>query len=200
MQTTITLTLLSFALALIVGVVVASFRVSPIPPLRWVGTAYVEVFRNIPLTVQFLLAFFGLPKLGYLMGGYPTAIMVLSLYTAAFCAEAVRSGINSVSKGQAEAARSLGLGFTSVLGTIVIPQALRTVVGPLGGIFVALIKNSSVALVIAVADLTFTTDKLANDTAQALPVFFGAACAYLIMTVPSGFAISAIEKKVAIKR
>lgn len=200
MRTTAWLTLCSFALAMLIGVVVAAFRVSPIPPLRIAGAAYVETVRNTPLTVLFTLFFFGLTKVGVLFSPFVTAVIVLGGYTGAFISETVRSGINSVASGQAEAARAIGLTFPQTLFIIVLPQALRTVVAPLGSLFIALIKNSSIALIISVPELVFRTDSLANDTARAIPVFAGAAAAYLLMTIPSGLAWAALERRAAIKR
>jgi glutamate transport system permease protein len=200
MRTTAWLTLCSFAVAMFIGVVVAAFRVSPIPPLRLAAATYVETVRNTPLTVLFLLFFFGLTKVGVLYSPFVTAVIVLGGYTGAFVGETVRSGINAVAVGQAEAARAIGLTFPQTLASVVLPQALRTVVAPLGSLFIALIKNSSIALIISVPELVFRTDDLANDTAQAIPVYVGAAVAYLMMTIPSGFAWSALERRVAIKR
>jgi glutamate transport system permease protein len=200
MRTTVSLTLLSYAVAFVIGIVVAACRVSPIPPLRVAGAFYVETVRNTPLTVLFVLFFFGLPKVGIIYEPFPTAIIVLGGYTGAFVAETIRSGINTVAVGQAEAARSLGLTFPQVLFLVILPQALRTVVAPLGSLFIALIKNSSIALVIAVKELVFLTDSLANETAQPIPIYLGAAAAYLILTVPSGVVIGVIERRVAIKR
>lgn len=200
MRTTVSLTVLSFGAALVIGTVVAAFRVSPIPPLRWVGALYVETIRSTPLTVLFVLFFFGLTKVGIQYDKFPTAIMVLGIYTGAFVAEMVRSGINAVARGQAEAARALGLTFPQVLWVVVLPQALRTVVAPLGGIFIALVKNSSIASVIAVADLSYNVDLLAQATARPVPVFLGAAVAYLLITIPSGVAIEALDRRLAIRR
>ncbi len=200
MRTTATLTLLSFAVAMTVGVLLAACRVSPIPPLRAAGAFYVETVRNTPLTVLFLLFFFGLTKVGILFGGFTTAVIVLGGYTGAFVGETVRSGINSVTRGQAEAARSIGLTFPQTLTIVVLPQALRTVVAPIGSLFIALIKNSSIASVIAVEELVFRTDALSNQTARGIPIFIGAVIAYLAMTIPSGFAFAALERRVAIKR
>ncbi|MEO7197724.1 MAG: amino acid ABC transporter permease, partial [Solirubrobacterales bacterium] len=174
--------------------------VSPIPPLRFAGAFYVETVRNTPLTVLFVLFYFGLPKVGIIYDPFPTAIIVLGGYTGAFVAETVRSGINTVAVGQAEAARSLGLTFPQVLLLVVLPQALRTVVAPLGSLFVALIKNSSVALVIAVKELVFLTDSIAVETARPIPVYLGAAAAYLLLTIPSGTLIRLLERRLAIKR
>ena len=197
---TVELTLISFALALVVGTLGAAARVSPVPPLRAAGAFYVDTVRNTPLTVIFVLFFFGLPKVDVQYSAFVSAIIVLGLYTGTFVGETVRSGINTVAQGQAEAARSLGLTFPQVLGIVVLPQAFRTVVAPLGSVFIALIKNSSVALVIGVQELTLRSDKLAQDTAQAIPVFLGAATAYLLLALPSGWLVGVIERRVAIKR
>ncbi len=200
MRTTVSLTMLSFAMALVIGTVVAAFRVGPIPPLRWVGAIYVELVQNSPLPVLFVLFFFGLPKVGIQYEAFLTAVIVLGVYTGAYVGEMLRSGINTVSVGQAEAARALGLTFPQVLGIVVLPQALRTVVAPLGGLFIALIKNSSIALVIGVLELSNRTDLLANETARAIPVYLGACAAYLALTIPSGIAIEVLDRRLAIRR
>ncbi len=200
MHTPVSLTVLSFGLALVIGTVVAAFRVSPVPPLRWVGTLYVETVRNTPLTVLFVLAFFGITKVGIIYSAYTTSILVLGAYTGAFVGEMIRSGINAVSQGQAEAARALGLTFPQVLRIVVLPQALRTVVAPLGGLAIALIKNSSIAGIIGVAELSYEAGQLANATARNVPVLLGAAAAYLVLTVPTGVAVEALNRRVAIKR
>lgn len=194
------LTLLAWTMAFAVGLVVAAFRVSPVPPLRLAGTFYVETVRNTPLTVSMILFYFGLPKVGITYSAFWTAVIVLGAYTGSFVAETVRAGINSVAQGQAEAARALGLTFPQVLGIVILPQALRTVVAPLGSLFIALIKNSSVAAAISVIELTEVADRLNNETARAIPVFLGAAAAYLLLTLPSGFAVGALERRLAIKR
>ena len=186
--------------AFVLGVVLASFRASPVPPLRWAGSSFVELARNCPLTVLFFLFWFGLPNAGIQFPRFTSAVVVLSVYTSAFVAEVVRSGINTVAAGQAEAARSLGLTFTQVLGQVVLPQALRSVVAPLGNVFIALIKNTSIAYTISVVELTGQSQTLAIRTAETIPVFTAAAVAYLVLTLPSGFAIGWLERRVAIKR
>ena len=200
MRITAVLTLVSFATAMVIGVVIATFRVSPVPPLRLAGTVWVEALRNTPLAVLFLLFFFGLPKVGILFSPLVSSLIILSVYTSTYVAETVRAGINSVSRGQAEAARSLGLTFSQVLARIVMPQALRTVVAPLGSVFIALIKNSGIASTITVLDLTGMARRLGEITAQPLAVFAGAAVAYLILALPAGWAVGALERRVAIKR
>jgi len=200
MRVTILLTLASFAGAMVIGVVVAACRVSPVPPLRAAASTYTEVARNTPLTVLMLLGAFGLPDLGLRIPLLPTAILALSLYTGAFIAEAVRSGINAVGAGQTEAARSLGLGFGQVLSLVVLPQALRTVVAPIANLFIALTKNSSVAYVISVTELTGIGRILGNQSARPVQAFIGCALGYLLLTLPAGAAFGVLERRVAIRR
>ena len=197
---TVVLTGTSWAGAMVLGVVVAAFRVGPVPPLRAVGAAYVQLVRNCPLAVLFVFFFFGLPDAGLTLPTFTTAIVVLSLYTGTYVAETVRSGINAVATGQAEAARALGLRFTQVLGLVVFPQALRTVVAPLGSLFIALIRNSSIAFTIGAVELTGTMYQVGNRTADYTAAFLAAATAYLLLTLPSSVAVDAIERRVAVKR
>lgn len=200
LRTTVALTLTSYALALVIGTLVAAARIGPAAPLRWAGATYVELLRNTPLVVLMFLLVFGLPKVGFLFPPYEAAVLALSLYTGAFVAETVRSGVNSVPSGQAEAARALGLTFPQVLVTVVMPQALRTVVAPLGSLFIALIKNSAVAYTIAVPELARRVDELNTETAQTVPLYLGAAVAYLALTIPAGLAFGALERRVAVRR
>lgn len=200
MLLTIVLTLASFAAAFAIGLIVAACRVSPVPPLQRAAATYTQLARNTPLTALMLLAFFGLPDIGLTFPRLPTAILALSVYTGAFMAEAIRSGINAVSKGQAEAARALGLGFGQVLTIIVLPQALRTVVPPIGNLFIALTKNSAIAYVISVEELTGVGRVLGNQTAQPLASYFGSALGYLLLLIPAGLAFGVLERRVAIKR
>ena len=200
MRDTAVLTLLSFAFAFVIGVVVAGFRVSPVPPLRAFGTVYVNIVRNTPLLVIIVLFYRGLPKAGVLYPPFTSAIIVLALYTGTFVAETVRAGINSVAMGQAEAARALGMTFPQVLRIVILPQALRTVIQPLGSIFIALIKNSALVTLVGVANLTRTAAVVAVETVQAVPAYIGAALAYLLLTLPTGQVVGWLERRFAIKR
>ena len=200
MRTTVSLTLTSYAIAFVIGVVVAACRVSPIPPLRLAGSLYVGIIRNTPLAVLMVLFVFGLPDVGILYSFYVSAVIVLSAYTGSFIAETIRSGVNSVAKGQAEAARALGLTYPQVLRIIVLPQALRAVIAPLGSIFIALIKNSALANLVSVLELSGTAERLIEQTAQPIPLFIAAALAYLALTIPSGLVLGRIERRYAIKR
>ena len=199
-RTTVVLTLASFTVALVVGTAVAAARVSRVPPLRAAGALWVEVIRNTPLAVQFVIFFFGFTKIGIQYPAFTSSIIVLGAYTSAFVAETLRSGVNSVATGQAEAGRALGLRFSQLLAVIVLPQAFRTVVGPLGSVFIALTKNSSLAGLISVLELTEVADRLNTETARPLAVFAGAAIGYLLLTLPSGWAVGQIERRVAIRR
>lgn len=197
---TLRLTLLSFLGALVIGVVIASLRVSPVPPLQRFASAYVATFRNLPLLVVFFLFFFGLPKLGILFEPFTSAVIVMSMYTGAYMGEAVRSGINAVSAGQMEAGRAIGLNFVQLLRLIVIPQALRTVVAPIGNLFIANAKNTSIALTIGVVELTSVSRQLINRTAETWPSLLGAAAIYTVALLFSGYVFGVIERRVAIAR
>jgi glutamate transport system permease protein len=199
-RTTLALTLASFAGALAIGLVIASMRVSPVAPLRAAGTAYVETIRNIPLLVLMFLFYFGFPKIGIQYPPFPGAVIVLSAYTGSFVAEAIRSGINTVARGQGEAARAIGLTFPQSLRLVVLPQALRAVVAPIGNLFVALVKNTALASTIAVVELGRVYTDLINETAQPVPILIGTAVCYLSLALTGGWVFSVIERRVAIKR
>jgi glutamate transport system permease protein len=201
-QRTLLICIYSAIGALVLGTIIASFRVSPLPALRAVGTSYVNIFRNCPLTVVLFFVAFGLPELG-INGSYLWfGILALTLYTAAFVCEAVRSGINAVPAGQAEAARSIGLTFGQSLAVVILPQALRTVVPPVGSVIIAMIKNSAIVGAFGVGGDLFSVG--ANLTSAqgyaALPVLTGVAIGYLCITIPAGIALGALERKVAIAR
>ncbi|MCF3137630.1 MULTISPECIES: amino acid ABC transporter permease [unclassified Paenarthrobacter] len=199
---TLYLSVISGIIALIVGTILAAMRVSPVAALRGFSTFYVEVARNTPLTIIFFFAAIVLPRLGVKFEQFEVAaIIALSSYTAAFIAEAVRSGVNSVPVGQAEAARSIGMTFIQVLGFIVLPQAVRTVIPPLINILIALVKNSSVAGAFFVLELFGYGRQLSNDYGdQVLWILLGVAFFYLLITVPLGLLAHFVERKVAIAR
>ncbi len=199
--TTLSLSALAGLLALALGTLLAAARVSPIPPLRGLATLYVEVLRCTPLTVVFFFLIFGLPQIDFVIGFFPGAVVALGLYTAAFVCEAIRSGINAISTGQAEASRAIGLTFGQSLREVVLPQAFRTVVPPLGNVFIAMVKNSSIAAGFAVTELSSLLPRLINADAGALTsIFVGIVVAYMLITLPLAFAINRLERRVAILR
>ena len=199
---TLYLTVVSGVLSLLLGTFLAACRVSPLKSLRTVATVIVEVGRNTPLTLVFVFFVFILPALGIILPlGTIPAIIALTVYTSAFVCEAVRSGINSVGIGQAEAARAIGLGSVNTLWLIVLPQALRSVVPPLISVLIALAKNTSVASGFAVVELTATGRGLARDyPADVIWMLLGVAACYLLITVPAGAMAGWVERKVVFSR
>ncbi len=198
---TLQLSVLGAVGALVLGTLLAAMRVSPIPPLRAAGAVYVEVVRNTPLTVVFFFLVFALPHIDLALPFFTAAVLALTIYTAAFVCEVVRSGVNSVAAGQAEAARAIGLTFPQTLRLIVLPQAFRTVVPPLGNILIALEKNSSIAAAFAVTELTAVGKRLVTENpSSVIAVLLGVAVAYLVLTVPTGLFVGWLERKVAIVR
>lgn len=201
-RTTAELTVVSAAVALAWGLALAAARVSPLTPLRVFATVYVELLRNTPLTLVFFFLVFVAPQFGVIAPlGFWTAVIALSAYTSAFVCEAVRSGINSVGLGQAEAARAIGLTFGQTLSLVVLPQALRTVVPPLLNVFIALAKNTSVASGFATVELMAAGRRLGvTNPADNLWILVGVALFYLMITIPSGVAAGVVEQRVAIAR
>ncbi|MGW4640385.1 amino acid ABC transporter permease [Sphaerisporangium sp. NPDC004334] len=197
---TLQLTLLAFAGASVAGTLVAAARVSPVPVLRAAGTVYVETLQNIPLLVLLILAVFGLPEIGVQAGLFTTAVVVIALYQAAYVAEALRSGINAVPSGQGEAARALGLGFTGSLRHVVLPQALGTVVQPLGNIFIMLTMNTSLAAAVGVVELTAAANRVNLVEARPIPIFVGAGVAYMLLSSLAGFTTGVLERRLAVHR
>ncbi|WP_017587533.1 amino acid ABC transporter permease [Nocardiopsis ganjiahuensis] len=207
---TVRLTLFSAFFSFILGILLTAMRVSPVPLLRGLSTAYVEGIRNTPLTLVLLFCGLGLNSaLGLSLADsvaldvFWWGVIGLSAYTACFVSESLRSGINTIPLGQVEAARSLGLTFTQNLRLIVIPQALRTVVGPLGSVLIALTKNTTVASVAGLGVQEASREmKLMFDQgiAPVLPTFVGFAIGFLILTLPMGYFFGWLSKRVAVVR
>lgn len=186
-------------LALVIGTLVAVARVSPVPILRRAGVGYVTIFRNTPLLVLILITFFGLPEIGIDFGFFWMISLALGLYTAAFVTEAIRSGINGVGVGQAEAARSIGMPFTLTMSQVVLPQAFRLTVPPLASALIALTKNTSLAAVFGIAEATFRMRGLSNDFASdRLVIFVGIALGYVIIVELISFGAALLERRWAV--
>ena len=188
--------------ALVLGTAIASMRVSPLPALRWFGTAWVTIFRNVPLTVVLFFLAFGLPEIGINRSYYFFGVTALVLYTSAFVCEALRAGIKAVPAGQAEAARAIGLTFGQNLREVILPQAFRTAVPPVGSVLIAMFKNSAVVGAFGVGRDLFSVGKNLSSAQgyDALPVLTGVAIGYLCITIPAGLILAGIERKVAIAR
>ncbi|MEU6382326.1 amino acid ABC transporter permease [Streptomyces bauhiniae] len=206
--TTVQLTVFSGVGSLVWGILLAGMRVSPVPLMRGFGTAYVNIVRNIPLTIIILFTSLGLADIfGVTMGaedfkiqGFRLAVLGLIAYTAAFVCEAIRSGINTVPLGQAEAARAIGLSFTQTLRLIVLPQALRAVIGPLANVLIALTKNTTVAAAIGVAEAATLMKSMIENEAQTLAIGTVFALGFVVLTLPTGLLLGWLGKRLAVKR
>ena len=210
--TTIQLTVFSAVGALILGTVLAAMRLAPVPMLNWLGTTYVNVVRNTPLTLIILFCSFGLAQtLGvtFVDSNSPTsiedsnfrlAVLGLTVYTASFVCETVRSGVNTIPLGQAEAARSLGLSFGQNLRIILLPQAFRAVIIPLGSVLIALTKNTTIASAIGVAEAALLMKEMIENTAALLTVGAIFALGFVVLTLPLGLFFGWLGKRFAVAR
>ncbi|MCA0438499.1 MAG: amino acid ABC transporter permease [Austwickia sp.] len=204
---TIQLSVLSAIGALVVGTVVAVLRISPAAVLRGMGTSYVNIFLNSPLTLLMVLSVLGLSFIlglqiseDFAQNAYWWAVVMLSLYHAAFVCEALRSGINTVPTGQAEAARAIGLTFGQSLREVILPQAFRGAIAPLGSTFIALIKNTTVAAVIGVNDSAGLLSKITENEGASIGVFMIFALVFVVLTLPLGVASTNLSQRLAVKR
>lgn len=188
-------------LALVLGVVVGAMRVSPVPIARGVGTVYVNLVRNTPLTLVFFFFIFGYPQLGLpQLDGTTLGILALGVYTATYVAEVLRAGINTVPVGQAEAARAIGLPFGKVMGLVVLPQAFRSVVPPMMSVFIALLKNTTVAAGFSVLELGAIRANLSERGENALAVLLWVAVIFVALVLLLSWAQRAMENTWRIAR
>ena len=199
---TVQIVAVSFVIAMAVGTFVAALRVAPNPWLQRVGAVYVESFRNVPLLVLLFISYPGLRRAGVEINAMVAGVASLGLYTAAYVAEALRSGVFSVSKGQIEASLALGFGYPETLRRIVLPQAFRTVISPLGSLIIAMIKNSAIlgGSILALDDLLKTGRVIASRSFEVIPAFVWAASGYLILTGLATLAIRRLESRYAVRR
>ncbi|CAN3128480.1 amino acid ABC transporter permease [Mycobacterium sp. smrl_JER01] len=210
--TTVQLTVLSAVGALVLGTVLAAMRLAPVPMLNWIGTAYVNLVRNTPLTLIILFCSFGLSQtLGLTLAdrqsatfiadsGFRLAVLGLTVYTASFVCETVRSGVNTIPLGQAEAARSLGLTFGQNLRIVLLPQAFRAVIIPLGSVLIALTKNTTIASAIGVAEAALLMKEMIENTAAVLVVGGIFAFGFVLLTLPLGLLFGWLGKRMAVAR
>jgi putative glutamine transport system permease protein len=199
-RTTVIVSLLAMLLSLALGILVAGLRTSGVAPLRWLAVGYVEFFRNTPLLIQLYFYFFGLTRLGLRLSAFEAGVAALGIYTGAYVAEVVRSGILSIDRGQTEAARALGLSGFQSLRFVVLPQAVRTVLPPLGNLGIALIKNSALVGSIALADLLYVSDLVQSRSFRTFEVFTAVVVFYLSLTLPLALLVSRLERRLAVLR
>ncbi|MEU1312476.1 amino acid ABC transporter permease [Streptomyces cinnamoneus] len=197
---TVELTVYASLLALVLGFVMASFRVAPVGSLRVFGTVWVTVLRNTPLTLLFFAVMLGLPRFGIVLPFQLFAVLALGCYTSAFICEVLRSGINTVPTGQGEAARSLGMTFTQTLGDVVLPQAFRSVIPPVGSTLIALAKNSAIAGSFSVTELLGTYKPLNELGYSIIWTFVWIAAGYLLVTLSISAVFNVLEKRWGIAR
>jgi glutamate transport system permease protein len=209
---TIKLAVLSAIGALILGTILAAMRVSPVPVARWIGATYVTIFRNTPLTLILLFCSFGLfqtlgvaladqqSPTGQADNNFRLAVLGLSVYTASFVCESLRSGINTVPVGQAEAGRSLGLTFSQNVRYVVLPQAFRVVIAPLGSVLIALTKNTTVAAAIGVLEAAILMREMIENEAAIFVVGGIFALGFVILTLPTGLFFGWLSNRLAVAR
>lgn len=192
LRVTILTSLIALLCSFILGTIIAVMRIAPIKPLNWLGSIYVEFIRNIPVLV---VVFFT-----YLAGSFSGMVagtIGLTIYTAAFIAEAIRAGILSVPKGQMEAARSTGLSYGQAMRLIILPQAIKIVIPPLGNQFLNLVKNSSLLAVVAGGDLMYQGDLISAMTYVTFDTYIIVALFYLVLTIPLSIGVGYLEKRLA---
>lgn len=200
---TVTLQLIGWSLlfSTVLGTLLGAMRVSPIAPLRFFGTSYVNIFRNTPLVVLFLIVVVGLPGVGIGPSFFWRAVIALSLYTAAFVCECIRAGVNTVDTGQAEAARSIGMGFASSLRLVVLPQAFRAIIPPLVSVYIAMTKNTAVAAAFGVTEATYQLSNLIEDFPGSLWFnFAGIVTGYILIVAVLSSIATHFERRAAVAR
>ena len=194
---TVTASVIALIFSFFIGAIIAVMRITTIAPLRWIGTAYVEFFRNIPLVIIAFFFFVGTPVIGIRFSGLTAGTIALTIYTSAFIAEAIRSGILAVPKGQMEAARSSGLSYMQTMRMIILPQAIKIVIPPIGNQFINLVKNSSILALIAGTDLMYQADLISSRTFVVFDVYIFVAMFYLVLTIPLSLGVGYLEKRLA---
>ncbi|MCQ6265352.1 amino acid ABC transporter permease [Fictibacillus sp. WQ 8-8] len=195
---TLKASLLALVCSFILGVIFAVMRISPLKIFQIIGTAFVEFVRNIPLILILFIFYYGLPSLGMKLSGFQAGTIALSIYTAAFIAEAIRAGILSVDKGQMEAGRSSGLTYIQTMRYIILPQAIKIVIPPLGNQFINLVKNSSILGVVAGLDLMYFGDSISSATYVVFDVYIFVAMFYLVLTIPLSLFVGYLERRLAV--
>ena len=196
------LTVISFVAGFALGIVVTVARLLPLRPLRFVLTLYVEVFRNIPSVALLIFIVFALPDLQVLIDYEPSVILTLTLVASAFTSDYLRTGINTVAGGQVEAARSLGMRPLVIISSVVLPQALRSVVQPMTSLLIALMLSTSLASQVPLPgrELTALVAKIANDSAAGIAGFAIAAALYLVSALVIAWAGATLDRKLRILR
>ncbi|GIP29361.1 putative glutamine ABC transporter permease protein GlnM [Paenibacillus sp. J23TS9] len=195
--TTLEVSLLALVLSLILGTVLAVMKISPLKPLKGLATVYIEFIQNTPLLIQIFFFYFGLPAVGIQLNPFISGTLGLAVYSSAYIAEAIRAGIQAVSHGQVEAGRASGLTYIQTMLHIILPQAIKVVIPPLGNQFLNLVMGSAILGSISGKDLMYYGDIISSDTFVVFDVYIFVALFYLILTVPLSLFINYLERKLS---
>jgi cystine transport system permease protein len=181
-KVTIPLTILGFSFAMIIALVMALIQYADIPVFKQIARLYIWLFRGTPLLVQLFLAYFGLPKLGITMSAFPCAVLVFSLNEGAYCSETMRAALEAVPAGQLEAGQCVGMNYMQIMFHVVLPQALRTAFPPLSNSLISMLKDTSLAAEITVADMFMAAQKIVGRTYEPLWLYAEVALVYLMFS------------------
>ena len=193
---TVKITAMSVALGIVIGLFAGIARICRVKPLRWISAVYVDFFRGTPLLVQIFLFYFAVPVItGQRIDPYVAAVGSCGINSGAYIAEIVRAGIQSIDDGQMEAGRSLGMTWTQTMRYIIVPQAMKRVIPPLGNEFIALLKDSSLVSVIGFEELTRRGQLIIAKTYASLEIWFSVAIIYLVMTLTISRFVAFLEKR-----
>jgi polar amino acid transport system permease protein len=192
---TVEVTAAALALSCVLGLLIGIGRLTPKRRIVYgLCTAYLTFFRGTPLLVQLFLLFFGLPQFGILLPAFVCGMLGLGLYSAAYVSEIVRGAIQSVDRGQMEAARSIGMSSGQAMRAIILPQAMR-MIPPLGNEFIALIKNSALVSLLTIDDLMHEGQKIISVSYRSLEVYLAIALVYLVLTQVTNYALHRVERR-----
>lgn len=194
---TIPLTVISFAIALVIATATALVQFAGVPALKQLARFYIWVVRGTPLLVQLYVVFYGLPDLGVLLDPFPAAVIVFSINTGAYAAESIRAALEAVPRGQIEAGYCVGMTYAQVMRRIVLPQAMRTAFPPLSNELIALVKDTSLAANITVLEMLMATQQIISRTYEALPLYLEVALIYLLFSTVLTWLQHVGEKKLA---
>ena len=194
-MTTIQLTVVSMALALVAGLALALMRLSRSRPLRFLSGAYIEIIRGTPLLVQLFIIYYGLPQYGIRLEAFAAGVIGLSMNYSAYLAEVYRAGILAIDKGQWEAGGSVGLSRAALLQYIVIPQAARIVIPPIGNYFISMLKDSALVSTISIVELMRAAQLRVAITFRAMDIYLVAALIYFLMSYPCSVLIQYFERR-----
>ncbi|MCX7570655.1 amino acid ABC transporter permease [Tumebacillus sp. DT12] len=194
-ETTIPLTLISFALGLVLAMLTALARLSSIKPLNWIAGFYVWIIRGTPLLVQLFIIFYGLPSIGVTIDPFPAAVIGFTLSVGAYNSEIIRAAIQSTPKGQWEAAYSIGMTYRQALRRVIIPQATRVSIPPLSNSFISLVKDTSLAATITVTEMFRVAQQWTATTYEPLVLYIEAAVLYLFFSTVLSYFQGRIERR-----